>query len=92
MLSNISEGKLQMDAFEVGVVLLSHIAVVIIFDNAGKQSGFLYKWVESDKRLVLLESLICMDFLDQFVEWVLVIFEDDLIVDCDVGRIVEKWV
>jgi hypothetical protein len=41
---------------------------------------------------VLLESLICMDFLDQFVEWVLVIFEDDLIVDCDVGRIVEKWV
>ena len=92
MLSNISEGKLQMDAFEVGVVLLSHIAVVIIFDNAGKQSGFLYKWVEPDKRLVLLESLICMDFLDQFVEWVLVIFEDDLIVDCDVGRIVEKWV
>ncbi len=92
MLSNISEGKLQMDAFEVGVVLLSHITVVIIFYNARKQSGFLYKWVESDKRLVLLESLICMDFLDQFVEWVLVIFEDDLIVDCDVGRIVEKWV
>ena len=58
MLSDISEGKLQMDAFEVGVVLLSHVAVIIIFDNAGKPSGFLYAGVETGKSFELLKSLI----------------------------------